>query len=806
MAEAVGPVFAGDFEVVATSTDAGAYHMLYLPDKHNDELQQEGKAPVYYWLPAAVRIARRGDTGDYKFHLIHFVGVQSSDTTVGVEGTREVAGGVLSVTTTASPPLGVLENAHQQLLERFKGDSRRYWGWRIPEQPRFAPVPIADSRTTITNLSPNADGTIPAETPPAGGGPAPAAPAGPGGPAAPGGPRSVGQRSILRPRLMRMPPTFNPRRDRLPESSLDAWYWNLQGQGPGSIDPAGENAFSGLVGSLPAAILWEGFHGAYSPISVVQALKLKVWSENIRIRITGNWDRIFEHFSAAAQGRGFWFSADIQAEFNNLRISGGIHVDLEIDGTIPGADKLEEAANKRIDLILNKFMEEAQKRIFDPAPPDVKPAEAGGGGILSGIFGGFGGGFALKYRRDETHLNLEYDETVDEKYLLNDVISSTLEGFYNEIKADPNAEKKYFTTLYLDDWDRKVTRIVKPVVNWPDKSKQWVGDPVAFLSVQVGYPSASGDIQWAPRVFQSTDTTDTTEWHPAMAKKAASDVVNAPSGWTPDKTFVKRAVHFTEPPGESDYPYVRCFVEKNVVELDPEPNGSLTDDNTIEVRADSVGKLEVGPISLNVNLEGPAQEVEVAFQALGNTDDGQERPITKFLWKSSDQDNDRYWEIFTGQPDFVPKYRYQVHVVVKGGLFTKGQEWYGSWVDVAGNGPLVVSVPTADEAVTVRKLVPGVLSVPSSTTTVGPPPTTYTTPTAPGRPPGARTPAGVGAPTGRRDVAGYRTTRALPPPPAVTRSATSTRTAPAEAARAENGDGELLAALAPGWTTDEPRH
>jgi len=187
MAEAVGPVFAGDFEVIATSTDAGSYHMLYLPDKHNDELQAEGKAPVYYWLPAAVRIARRGDTGDYKFHLIHFVGVQSSDTNVGVDGTREVAGGVLSVTTTAAPPLGVLENAHQQLLERFKGDSRRYWGWRIPEQPRFAPVPIADSRTTITNLSPNADGTIPAETPTGGGGSTPAAPpaGGPGGPASP---------------------------------------------------------------------------------------------------------------------------------------------------------------------------------------------------------------------------------------------------------------------------------------------------------------------------------------------------------------------------------------------------------------------------------------------------------------------------------------------------------------------------------------------------------------------------------------------------------------------------------------------
>jgi hypothetical protein len=817
MAEAVGPVYAGGFEVVASTAADGKYHMLFLPDKHNEELQAEGKAPVYYWVPAAVRIARRGDSQDYKFHLIHFVGVQSEDTTVGVQGKREVAGGVMSVTTTAAPPLGVLEDAHNQLMERFRGDGRRYWGWRTPATPRFAPIPIVASRTTITNLSPNADGSIPAASTPATGAPGSGA-AAPGG--APGGPRSVNGRgpSMLAPHFIPMPRTIpldrdtlnvSNARDALPQSSLDAWYWNLQGQGPGSIDPAGENAFSGLVGSLPTAILWQGFHGAYSPISVVQALKLAVWSETVRIKITGHWDRIFEHFSAAAQGKAFFWSADIKVEFNNLRINGGIHVDLEIDGTIPGADKMKEAADKRIDLILNKFMEQAKTRIFDPAPPEVKPAEAsGGGGILSGLFGGYGGGFALKYRRDETHLDLEYDETVSEKYILDDVISSTLEGFYNEIKSDPDAEKKYFTTIYLDDWDRKVRRIVKPVVNWPDKAKQWVGDPVAFVSAQIGYPSAAGDIQWVPHVFQSTDTADTTTWIADMAKKSAADVSNPPSDWTPDKTFVKREVHFTEPPGETDYPFVRCFVEKNVVQLDPSPTGSLVDTGSIEVRADSVGKLEVGPLSLNVNLEGPAQEVEVAFQAKGKTDDGNDRPITKFLWQTSDQNEPRYWEIFTGQLDFRPEYRYQVHVVVKGGLFTKGMEWFGPWVDAAGNGPLVVSVPAQDDPnvtsrAIVRKPFPltrerqAAMSGPPSTphVGVGRPPSGGQQPAPVGAPPrNVPAPVGVGAPTGAREVSGY----ALPPP-----AAARSRDVGAPPG---HGGADLLPALTPSRTSDEHSH
>ena len=206
-------------------------------------------------------------------------------------------------------------------------------------------------------------------------------------------------------------------------------------------------------------------------------------------------------------------------------------------------------------------------------------------------------------------------------------------------------------------------------------------------------------------MFQSTDTTPETTWQPAMAKKEAADVADPPAGWTPDTSYVKRTLHFSEPPDETANPYVRCYVEKNVVDLDPEPNGTATNDLNIEVRADNAGKLNVGPLALNVSLDTPAQFVEVEFQALGTTDDGNERPITKFSWKSADQEKDRYWTIFTGQRDFLPRYRYRCHVVVRGSIFTKGMEWWGPWVESAGNGPLMVSVPTPDEAVQTRSLV-----------------------------------------------------------------------------------------------------
>jgi hypothetical protein len=539
----------------------------------------------------------------------------------------------------------------------------------------------------------------------------------------------------------------------------------IEGDGPGSLNPAGENAYVALCGSLPTAILWAGFHGSYSPVVVSETLNLKVWSETLHIHIHGDWDRVFSHFSAAAAGRAWWFSADIKAEFNNLRITGGITVDVEIDGTNPGADKMKEEVDKRIDLIVNKFTEEAKARIFDPAPPEVKPAEASsGGGVLTSLFGGFGGGFALKYRRDETKLVLDYNETRQERFNLSTTISSSLEGFYNEIKADPDAEHKYFTTLYLEDWDRKIAHNIKPVVNWPDPGRMWVGEPVAFIACQIGYPAATGDIQWTPHVFQSTDTNAGTTWQPAFAKKLASDVSNPPPGWAPDVSYIKRSIHFTEPPSETDNPYVRCFVEKNVVELDPDSNGTPTKDQNIEVRADSAGKLDVGPIGLGTLLEGPAQTVEVEFQADGKTDDGKDRPVTRFSFTANDQDKERYWTIFTGQPAFLPSYRYRVHVVVKGSLFTKGMEWWGAWQQTSGNGPLMVVVPTSDEAAQVRRLVPGAkpVSVDATSLPVSPDGEKSVSPdgeksvSPAGRPPtSAISPKAVSSSADKRDVQGF---------------------------------------------------
>ncbi len=750
-ANAMGPTADGGEEVVGVDEGGARYELLFLPDVMNDALQAEGKPARYYWLPRAVRIARRGEGGSggqYKFHLLHFVGVQTGDTTVGVQGTRETAGGVFGVTTTTAPPVTVLESAKKQLIQRLRGQQRRFWGLVNNIEPGFAPTPVSSSKLSITNLSPRPDGSVPVETPTPGASPAPAAPVPPGG----GPPERIDE--PLRVRRMAASPVTIPYGRDVGGSALEPWYWDLQGQGPGPIDPAAEHAMSGLIGTLPTAILWQGFRGTYSPISVCHSFLIPLWSTNLRLKIRGNWDKIFQHFSANASARYYWFSGDIKAEFNNLRITGGITVELLIDGTAPGGDKLEQEINKRIDLIVERFTEQAKQRIFDPAPPDVKPASSDAG-LLGSNFG-FGGGLSLKYRRDETKLELTYDETRTFRYNKLHVVSSSLEGFFEEIKQDPDAERKYFTTLYLDDWDRKVTRIVKPVANWSDPSRKWVGDPVAFLSAQIGYPDTRGSVQWAARVFQSTDTTETSKWTPAFAKKNANDVVNAPEGWSPDKTYIKRRVHFTEPPSALESPNDRVLVERNVVDLDPGENGTLTNDNTIEVRADSVGVLEVGPIALGVALENNAQIVEVEFEVPGRTLDGATRPTIRLRWEYANQDEPRRLKVFTGDPNFLPAYRYRVTVTVRGSIFTKGMSWTGEWTDGRGNGPLILNVPTPDDPGVTRRSLLEEEAAPGEAAPIGPPPTGVGAPAPAPAPPAAPAPVAVGAPPGARAPAGDR--------------------------------------------------
>lgn len=683
---ALGPTLAGGLQPIVED----GYELIYYPDVNNDALQKEGKPPVFYWLPNYVHLARKDGTedGDLMFNLIRFAGIQSSDTTVGATDDREVAGGVLSFTATSAPPDHVLIETQQKIVDKYTGQNDFFWGIRSNTSPIFRPVVILSNITAVSNLSPNAEGEVPViddgapvDNNPGGGAPGRSAPPEVKTVAVP---RVITQKGFSK-RNFGMNGSMN-------RSGLDPWYWDMQGQGNGSIDPMGQNAYTALVGNYPTSIMWAAFHGNYSPLFVQQALKIKFWVPIIEITVKGNWQRIFDHFSAHATGRSLWFKGDIKAEMNRMRVNGNIEVDVKVDTTIPGAEEISEYVDEKTDLVFNKFMEAAKGMIFDPPQPEVDPAEAQSGG-----FGIWGGGFALKYRRDETKLNLNYHEKRQLSYLQDHVISSSMEGLSEELENNPDKEPRYFQTIYLDDWPRKLARIAKPTINWPQISENYSGQPVSFASVQVGYPNTEGEIMWTGHMFQKTDPEDA-NWYVGITQKFQDDVNNPPDGWLPDKTYIKRKIFMLEPPDHIEFPFVRVQIEENTIDLDPGDYGSLSNEVAVDVRADYAGRIQVGPIALNVELENSKQIVEVTFQALDDSGSDIEKFLpVKFSFSDEDQNESRFWSIFTGDLNVVSLYKYQVRVIVKGSLFTKGMEWIGPWTTSAGNGPLMISVPTTEE-------------------------------------------------------------------------------------------------------------
>lgn len=726
MATPIGPLFAAGNQIITKS----GYRVSYWPDAHNQLLQQAGLAPIYYWLPEQVTLAKR-DNGDYKFSMVHFVGVRSSDTTVGAtSGTDEIAGGLLTFSTTAAPPSDILQEAHNDLTDLVRASGDPLWVYTSKLQPQFTFIPIVDNVCLLSNTLPGDNGTVPGTT----GGSTPATTttttSAPGTPTkainrnAP--PAIVAARSV--PPSMRTMPRSVPRSYR--GSNIDPMLVKLDGEGKGTIDPGAEKAFSALLGSIPAAVVYAGFHAGTGPLFVTENMMVRVVSPMMTIDIQGDWDRIQDHFSAAASGGYLWFSASIQEQFDSLRESGDITVNTFVDTSLPGADKLQDYMDKRSDLVFNKFMDLAKQVIFDPAPFQEQAAQAHDGSVIGGLGELFGGslGVAMKLRQQKTHLSLQYHETKEIAYLQSYQVNGTLDGIGDAIKADPAKEKVYFVEVDLGDWDRKVSRIVKPVVNWPDPAQNWIGEPVAFLSVQTGYPNAQGALEWDGHVFGAADGPGA-QWNTAVAMKQQSDVTNPPAGWAPDKMFLKRQIHFTEPPSTLQNPFACVQIEKSIVDLDPGDMGTADNNITVEVRVEETGTLAVGPIQLGATLTDDTQYVEVTLQALGNRDDGQPRDPVKFSFKDGDQDQPRYFLLYTGQKDFVPKYQYWVRVVVKGTLFTHGQEWSTTDPIVSGgSGPLMITVPTPDDPNVTKKDVPlyamASATAPSTAHGVVPPPKT----------------------------------------------------------------------------------
>jgi hypothetical protein len=626
---AIGPYYGPNKLLIVQDDEEGnTYQLNIFPDLFNEELRKAGKPLAFYYLPDSPRMARF-ENGDYMFHFTKFAGVLTADDNIAVAspGQVEVAGGVLAFTSTLKIPDSVIQNAMDQLKHeiknnaRYNTDKRFMMGDGDDVQIDLGVVPIVDNVVSISNLSPE----------------------------------NLSDPNTQKP--------DNP------------WLWKMQGEGKGTINPVGNNAYTAMVGQFPAQLVEAGFHGASSPIFVHNALKHKFYTGAFKASIHGDWSAIFNHFSTDVKGSYFFVKGDVQLAFNSAVKDGTIKKTITIDNEVltPEQEKNYEA---QVDKTFDKFLDIAQKTILDPMPPKIENAKAADPGTV-------GVSFAVKFQHDESHLTLDFEEEINETYIKDNVISAHMMGFYEKLQSNKDEEKKYFDVVHLEEGFRKIHVIASARAYWPDANGNG-GDPIDMLVLEVGYPDSTGAIVYknSGLYMDNIGAAKSTDLKPAI--------------WTKENPHRLLIFDFERqnklPPDKQNVIYIKRqvrFQEKSSVEV---PSRTIkfpeeqTTEHSIEVKADALGKLIVGPVQLDTKLDDRVKVMVTFRKAKRNPE------TIRFTVDNINQP--QFFEAWTLDPADALNWSYQVTMIYESkAAGVPAITYSGPEIPMTGSVPLIVQVP-----------------------------------------------------------------------------------------------------------------
>jgi len=275
---------------------------------------------------------------------------------------------------------------------------------------------------------------------------------------------------------------------------------------------------------------------------------------------------------------------------------------------------------------------------------------------------------------------LYHRETVDINTVRSTTVRANLDGFANEIAENPELIDRYFQTVYLEEGFKKIHVFATANANWEQVDGR-PGDPINRLSVQVGYPDSKGNINWKSAArYKQEDGTLTSQ--PDMASWTLDNkdrvyvfdfTKHENLGKDQDKIYIRKDISFNEDPR----------VPVNTITEEYEVDG----DETIEVRAETAGKVSVGPIDVDTPIETDQVKAIVTFK-VPNLEPQVFELNTESMKKA------QYFEVWYEKPEDVQAWQYKVEAIVKGKRFgQKSVRWASNWEQGGGNGPITVSIP-----------------------------------------------------------------------------------------------------------------
>lgn len=644
-ARAAGPAYVGQvMSSVVEDDDGGKHEIVFLPDKNNPELRDAGKPMHYYFLPQSNRLARHS-AGDFIFGVQRFSGIMDPSKNIGEDGYSELAGGVMSFTATMAPPPGVVEKAFENVKEKLQLTENKHYFWRknTPIVAVPAPVALRSNKTVLHSLNyKNSD---------------------------------TGQDGAI---------TDNP----------DAWAFEIQGAGEGTLNIMATNAYTVMMGRRPIELVWGAAKKGTSPLTLENHISYDVWTVPYKLTVTGDWERIRTHFSASGGVQFSWFNASASHEVNKMVENGAITVDVEIGAGLSMEDreKLDMAADTVISMITNMVAEKLKQsgtsvdEQVEAANHEMITQEQSKKSKLFGLISVIqkfkvGVSAAVKNRRDEFTGTFTFTKNIEEQVVRSEVISAQMEGVFDEIQEDETNLDRYFTEVFMEEGFRKIHVITSAIANWPENQ---IGDPIHSLKVQIGYPDSQGQINWKPsgRVLDG----------PADEEMSGTTL---PAIWVPgnkDARFVFDFTRHDDRGEDSEKIWVRktiAFKESPDVAVNEIVEEYETDAHTIDVRAESSGQLLVGPINVDMTIPEDDKQIDVIVHVrTGQFGD------KSYRFNGATANKERFYKVWYASPDDLEDFQYKVEATVKGKRFgQKSVRWESNWQQGSGNGPLTVEIP-----------------------------------------------------------------------------------------------------------------
>jgi hypothetical protein len=664
---AKGPLWGVNTVEVAYSEGGESYTLQIFPDISNDDLRNSNKPMHFYIMPNSVRMAKN-DEGKYQFHFTKFAGVLTEDSNIGTKGQEEVAGGSVSFTSTLELPTGVINSLKDQIAQRIKKDVTLnahplfMFNQAAPPSFELGFVPIEENEVAVSSL------------------------------------------------------TLNDLSDPVKQEEGDKWLWLMQGQGGGSLDPNGKNACSAMLGQYPAALVEAGFKGESSSIFVHNALKLRFYSPSIQIKVSVDYTKIHSAFSKNTKYKDDWTQKNIQRAFEEDNLWGHCHTQI-IYGDAELTDKDKEIYTDMADKAKTMIMDNVKKFIFDkqPAPldkavaADTKSRQLEIQRSSSSSFLGLikkssatyswkdsdnGFSYALNSNFSAASISMDDSTEIQGPYFKTTVVSGNMKGFFQEISADPKAKDEYFDFVNLGDAFKKVHIIATSRANWPDETGN--GEPLDKLMMSVGYPDANGVVQ-----FRNSG-----RYYDTLGNKLSEDF--APAIWTKDnkdRVFVfDFAVDDNVPAEQRNQISVKrsvTYKQDERVKVNEDNTVIIPDETTtntqIEVKADLVGHLKVGPVYLSADLN-KHMVVEVTFTRDGFA------PSTMTFTQENVADK-QFFEVWTNDDAEQMDWKYQTKVTYKSFGPLEAVTYEGEEIQMEGSYPrgITIDMPKMPED-TIAKL------------------------------------------------------------------------------------------------------